>query len=339
MDINHYTNNYSKYLQDFDEKLQLLQRRLGNVYDANILYGMMHHHFRQARSLFQDIYRRYLPQDYAQLRAALQKEQDVINLTASFSNQGNRRGGQYRYMEVTDVLHEHFNLNADQSDNNDDDHNLCVACGVPNDNSHYCVCEYVDSNDIVAMRTDSEFADTLDAMYNNLESGAHFALDPESEQARQIVISSTCKNCGQKAHFTRDCPQLGGTGNSKLGDKFGTAKGFREGDDPQDRPKAYRDARAKQVRRAQAIAKRTSRSTLQSKKKGGKFATHARRMRTGLATAPRKPDYQALLHALLLYGIAETITHREQTDPGLNMIDATLNSLPAPANDSSSDSD
>ena len=62
-------------------------------------------------------------------------------------------------------------------------------------------------------------------------------------------------------------------------------------------------------------------------------------MRTGLATAPRKPDYQALLHALLLYGIAETITHREQTDPGLNMIDATLNSLTAPANDSSSDSD
>ncbi len=339
MDITHYVNNYAGYLQALEEKLQLLIR-LGNRFDEYSLYTIVYGHFRNAGALFKDIYTRYNPVSYQQLIAALRREQELINLSANMHNLGQRRTPRHHHLSGSaDTLPQLFHVNAEAPELNDND-NICVSCNVPNDsNAQFCVCEYVDSSDVVAMRDSSEFAHTLDAMYEILEEGQYFAIDPDSEQARQIVISSTCKHCGQKAHFTRDCPKLGGTGHSKLGAKFGTAKGFKEGDDPQDRPAAYRDARAKQVRRARAIAKRAGKSTLQSKKKGGKFATHARRMRTGLATAPKKPHYQAMLHALLLYGIAESMGHATPEEHNFTVMDAALDALPDGDDETESDSD
>ena len=117
------------------------------------------------------------------------------------------------------------------------------------------------------------------------------------------LINATCRQCGKPGHFCRDCPDLGGTGNSTVGARHGTAEGFKPNDDPMKRPLAYRQARAASIAKRQAMA--ANRQRIQSRSKpssapaSGKLATHARRMRTSKATSPTPRHYQMYLNALL----------------------------------------
>ena len=83
-----------------------------------------------------------------------------------------------------------------------------------------------------------------------------------------------------------------------LGARYGTADGFKEGDDISLRPAKYREAQQKRLRKHRAITAKSqkakspeprgsssSRPVTRGRTNPGKFATHARRMRTGKATA------------------------------------------------------
>jgi len=109
-----------------------------------------------------------------------------------------------------------------------------------------------------------------------------------------------CHHCNKFGHFVRDCTLGGGTGISNLGERVGTAKGFREGDEPGLRPEKYMKHRAEiDKKRAEFAAKRSNQK--QKPTKGG--ATHARRLRTGMATNPPVSHYQVLNQML------ESATH------------------------------
>ena len=100
------------------------------------------------------------------------------------------------------------------------------------------------------------------------------------------IISSDkfkCKHCGDN-HFVRDCPKLGGSGKSKLGAKWGSARGFKQGDDPNLRPKSYRDARARNIRRRRAILSKISKKTHTD--------TYAKQQRRKQAKNPSEHHYQ-----------------------------------------------
>ena len=136
---------------------------------------------------------------------------------------------------------------------------------------------------------------------------------------------------------------------------MGTADGFKEGDDISLRPVKYREAQQKRLRKHRAITAKSqkakspeprgsssSRLVTRGRTNPGKFATHARRMRTGKATAPKPTRYQALLNAIVLYAISETQCVACAQEPDNTMASmATEIPLPDPdiLQDPASDSD
>ena len=149
-------------------------------------------------------------------------------------------------------------------------------------------------------------------------------LDPNPEEAMDELraigrsrfnnispITSKCSHCGAQGHFVRDCPKLGGSGKSVVGQRYGTATGFKEGDDPKLRPQHYRDAVAR--RQKAYMAQRKGKQPMKaqsSQSKGstsGKMATHARRLRTGAATKPPTQAYlKHLCHNIMIEDCEDT---------------------------------
>ena len=93
-------------------------------------------------------------------------------------------------------------------------------------------------------------------------------------EKREYTMTAECHNCEQTGHFFRDCPKLGGSGKSVVGAKYGTAKGFHEGERP---PQEYLDLRRRnRTRAAIAYRKRTGQATAQSNRGASTFAKERR---------------------------------------------------------------
>jgi hypothetical protein len=94
-----------------------------------------------------------------------------------------------------------------------------------------------------------------------------------------------CYHCNKNGHFVRDCPDLGGSGKSKIGAKFGTAKGFRETDDPSQRPFHYRKAVTQRIQQ---------RANMLQKKLNGRSKnrhTFAQQRKRGTVENPEQTQY------------------------------------------------
>ena len=118
------------------------------------------------------------------------------------------------------------------------------------------------------------------------------------------TIRGRCAQCNKEGHFIRDCPSLGGTGQSKVGQRYGTAVGFKEGDDPSKRPDHYKKARAQRDKRMSERLTSAKRMPIKSKHKGGKNATYARRLKTGNATNPSDKKYLSRVALAKVFNMA-----------------------------------
>ena len=146
----------------------------------------------------------------------------------------------------------------------------------------------------------------MDYMYSQAPS--HFA--------NIAPISARCSHCNKQGHFCRDCPDLGGSGKSMVGQRFGTARGFKEGDDPSQRPQHYKDAVARRHRAflARNKGKRGPMKAGTSRNKGGKMATHARRLRTGQAKRPPQQSYLQHVNANVMMELCgDVLAHIEDS--------------------------
>lgn len=177
---------------------------------------------------------------------------------------------------------------------------LCHMNEVPTP-SHCAVCDSLYYDD-----SPEEF---MDYMYSHAPS--HFA--------NIAPISARCSHCNKQGHFCRDCPDLGGSGKSMVGQRFGTARGFKEGDDPSQRPQHYKDAVARRHRAflARNKGKKGPMKAGTSRNKGGKMATHARRLRTGHAQRPPQQSYLQHVNANVMMELCgDGLAHIEDsTDP------------------------
>ena len=360
MDITQVNINFSQYKTEVRDKLRLLAR-LNFTFDEAALFGYMHGHWRNVPNELQALFRAYRFRTTTELFDALESEQRGASYVDAYGRPtGNRRGSKppFQYMALDQAHHE---SDADPMSDDDDDVEqlmMCYNCGVEEETPQdICLCAYVDPDHHLDSQ---EFLEHLDdalsanapAVFNALQA----AKVPLTErEAQNLVINSKCHVCGELGHFTRDCPENNGTGHSVLRARYGTADGFKEGDDISLRPAKYREAQQKRLKRQRAITAKSqkakspeprgsssSRPVTRGRTNPGKFATHARRMRTGNATQPKPTRYQALLNAIILYAIGETQFADATTETDNTMASMTPKiPLPDPniLQDPSSDSD
>ena len=156
----------------------------------------------------------------------------------------------------------------------------------------------------------------VDAVY--LELSDHlYSLSGETPPARGLKDpdKEMCVGCDKSGHFIRDCPLDGGEGSSKAGQRYGTARGFKLGDRVEDRNPKWAQWREK-ANREYGDQQRTNKPAQQTHRSNntavGKFGTHARRLRTGHATAPTVNRYQMLRqYNILLAEQAEKLGLRD----------------------------
>jgi len=150
----------------------------------------------------------------------------------------------------------------------------------------------------VSVRSEADFSEELD----NLTSVGDLGLSAQiydNDPALFVIRGSDgkalatgkfkCRNC-QGDHFLRDCPKLEGSGISTVGQAIGSAKGFREGEDP---PQEYKEAREKNAKRRRAIA--AAAAIKRRRGSRGSSQTTAQIRRRSEATNPPKHIYQSLL--------------------------------------------
>jgi hypothetical protein len=159
---------------------------------------------------------------------------------------------------------------------------MCPCCDVP---------EFISENIFSAL--DVAEADVISCFHENLDE--FHVLTGQQPRTPADPTQTKCAICEELGHFARDCPEEGGSGESTPGARFGSARGFKRGDDPKDRNPKYLAWR----KTAQQLyaAKRPNSAQMRAKQprgSGGKFATHARRIRTGHADQPVDNKYQTI---------------------------------------------
>ena len=310
-------NDYRGYWNWFDTQLLTLSYLGETLTDAE-QFSYAVNHFRNHTELWTRLFADLGGRDIQALRYVMQSQQQARDMLSrqgmGAADRGFRRNGRgsgtppgYHHLEdVDDLQHAMHSIEEDdflsfpEPDFNALFCNLCEIERDPNSRSDECVCLDAHFNEYEDHLSLEDYVDNLDAVYSAFTKNGPARGGLSESQRTNLVIDSTCRHCGLKGHFVRDCTKLGGTGHSTLGARYGSAKGFKEGDDPSLQPKAYKDARAKRLRKVAAIRSTVTsasngnqrpRSRLPSKRQGGKFATHARRLRTGHATNPPTPRY------------------------------------------------
>ena len=137
---------------------------------------------------------------------------------------------------------------------------------------------------------ESEFCQICDTIQSQIAASTqYFAMDnaiPNGEDGRPLLPAkrdALCHKCQQTGHFSRDCPDLGGKGISWIGQRNGTAKGFRK---DEIRPEWFTQAQA--ARRPKIAAFRNATANK------GQNTTYARTQRRGAANMPSQMVYQHL---------------------------------------------
>ena len=192
-----------------------------------------------------------------------------------------------------------FNVLQDMDVDSDPDSSgvvLCDECHLESDvEDEYCVCML--ATDFIpcdASEPGTEYTQCVEALC------ATYDREPPPS-GRLDPALSICFICNKVGHFGKDCREIGGRGSSVKGERYGSAPGFKKGDDP-----ALRDPRYVEwvLKRKAAFNKARSESLRRNPRNSGrlkgKMKTHARRLKTGKATNPPKSHYQIVRQLNLL---------------------------------------
>ena len=135
-----------------------------------------------------------------------------------------------------------------------------------------------------------------------------------SLEGKSDIFKKECYHCNKPGHFVRDCPELGGSGKSEIGGRFGTARGFKESDDISQRPKHFRDAVKKRLdKRGENLQRR-----IRSSRGGGNRQTHALQLKRGNVHNPQQTQYNIHLSDTVEISedMSETLTSIENAFAG-----------------------
>jgi len=279
------------YLADFD-RMQSRLLRHGRTFSDTDLFHMARHHFRYRFTTFEVKTQTYRIRTFSDFRHCLEQDAQIAMMNAAEPAVKPgivRTDGMFRE-EPVDSL----------------------AYGSRFNSLHSAV-ETVAHMDTVSA-SPGVLASIEEAIIVCEEADAMCLIQDASGAT---VTSIACHICKDMNHLARDCPKwtgvdgggVAGSGNSVLGQRFGTAQGYREGDDPATRcPRSLENGRRANARAAARL------DGMRSKRAGGKQATHARRLRTGNATHPPAKSYVSAFNEAQLHHIAEQLTQIEAVD-------------------------
>ena len=158
--------------------------------------------------------------------------------------------------------------------------------------------EFLSFSENVPVLSEADFSEELDNLTSVGDLGLSARIN-DNDPALFVIHGNDgnvlttgkfkCRNCNGD-HFLRDCPRLEGSGISTVGQAFGSAKGFREGEEP---PREYKEAREKNAKRRRAIA--AAAAIKRRRGSRGSSQTTAQIRRRSEATNPPKHIYQSLL--------------------------------------------
>ena len=235
------------------------------------------------------------------------------------SRQRNARYGSSRDSDFSNRYHAlQESSDADSDSRNESDVQTCTFCALDMDASDdFCGCEFstefIDGHSSEPVAAFSQIAEALFAV---ADRGPDSRVDPKL---------STCCICGRQGHFGRDCREIGGSGNSVRGARYGTAPGFKKGDDPGLRDKRY----VKWVTERRAAFSQARSQSARSMPRGGagkgKMKTHARRLKTGKATNPPESHYQMIRRFNLLLSDLDDELSQAADIEGYNALISVLN--------------
>ena len=159
------------------------------------------------------------------------------------------------------------------------------------------------------------YHDVLDEMHVLTQQPTQTPADPSK---------SVCIYCQKVGHYIRDCRNLNGSGVSTPGQRYGTADGFRQGDDPATRPLEY-TAWRQEARRLFDLKRKQQRASgetggfrkQQSATPVSSINTHAKLLKKSHATQPVSNRYQMIQRLnVLLSDEAEALNLISPDDGG-----------------------
>ena len=235
------------------------------------------------KSFWAEAIKMYKVYDYASMRDAWKtmiSQEATLAIIAMSKNNDSNRGRPFRQ-----GYNNHYGCKDSESDSDESEEGVFMNFSKGEESSDR-FCRLAEWDEILCTLIKSKnLSSKKMAAAKATAKGYVYSYNNEDKLTKKYPMK--CWGCGGE-HFIRDCPEIeGGSGTSVLGQRYGTAKGFRNGDSIKDRPRTYINAVKDRIQ---------SRSKNFVRKGRNSGSTYAQKLKKRAAVSPSESQYCITWH-------------------------------------------